>query len=75
MIIPAIDIWGARLSAPFYPETVKLISEMTPKEIWNRYVRYIGAGAVACGGMISLARALPVILEAIRMIKDRKMEM
>jgi len=35
---------------------------MSAGDIWNRYIRYIGAGAVAFGGIISLIRAMPTII-------------
>jgi uncharacterized oligopeptide transporter (OPT) family protein len=34
--------------------------------IWGRYIRYIGAGAVAAGGIINLIKALPTILDSFR---------
>ena len=66
VIIPLIDLWGASLTAPMFPETQQLISEMSPSRIWTRYVRYIGAGAVATAGIITLVRSLPVMLESFR---------
>lgn len=36
------------------------------KVLWNQYIRYIGAGAVAAGGLINLARALPTIIGSFR---------
>lgn len=66
IIIPAIAIWGESRSIPLYPETVSLIRDMTPSQIWTRYVRYIGAGAVAAAGIITLARSIPVMLESFR---------
>ena len=66
VIIPLIDWWGASLTAPMFPETRQLISEMSPSSIWTRYVRYIGAGAVATAGIITLVRSLPVMLESFR---------
>ena len=40
-----------RSSAPLYPETVELVvADGAPGDIWSRYVRYIGAGAVATAG-------------------------
>ncbi|HEX2643873.1 MAG TPA: OPT/YSL family transporter, partial [Thermoanaerobaculia bacterium] len=42
------------------PGTVP-IAEMGPNEIRGAYVLYIGAGAVAAGGIISLFRSLPTI--------------
>ncbi len=67
VIIPLIYVYGANSSTPLYPETVKLISQMEPSEIWNRYIRYIGAGAVAFGGIMTLIKALPIIFESFRL--------
>ncbi len=39
---------------------------MSTGELWNRYVRYIGAGAVATAGIITLLRSLPVMIESFR---------
>jgi putative OPT family oligopeptide transporter len=67
IIIPLINLWGADLTMPFYPETEKLIRDMTPGELWHRYVRYIGAGAVATGGIITLIRSIPTMVESFRL--------
>lgn len=63
VLIPAIRLFGATAGAPVYPGT-KLIPEMSAGEIREAYVLYIGAGAVAAGGIISLLRALPLIVGA-----------
>ncbi len=60
LLIPLIKFFGDGLLSPLAPAT-KLISEMSPHEIRGAYVLYIGAGAVATGGLISLARAMPLI--------------
>ena len=60
-LIPLIDLFGAGLETPLFPETTQLIGDMDAATIWTRYVRYIGAGAVAGGGIITLIRALPLI--------------
>jgi len=65
VFIPAISYLGSHLSEPLYPAT-KLISQMPPDEIWDNYIRYIGAGGVAIGGFISLLRSLPMIGRSIR---------
>ena len=65
LIIPAIAWWGEG-RPPLYPETVLSIGEMTAGQIWTRYVRYIGAGAVAVAGIITLIRSLPVMIESFR---------
>ena len=38
---------------------------MSPKEIRDDYILYIGAGAVAAGGIISMFQALPLIVASI----------
>ncbi len=61
VLIPAIRLFGDSLTQPLFPAT-KLISQMTSFEIWKSYVLYIGAGAVAGGGVVSLLRSLPTII-------------
>jgi putative OPT family oligopeptide transporter len=60
LLIPMIKFFGDPLTTILSPGTM-LISEMGPNDIRSAYVLYIGAGAVAAGGLISLARALPMI--------------
>ncbi len=62
VIIPMIVLFGGSQIAPLYPAT-KMISQMSLHEIWKNYVLYIGAGAVAAGGIISLLHSLPVIIK------------
>jgi len=66
VIIPAIAVWGAGRTAPLYPESVLTIAQMEPGQLWSRYIRYIGAGAVATGGLITLVRSFPMMLAAFR---------
>ncbi len=66
VIIPIIATWGEGRVDPLFPETVKTISEMSAPEIWTRYVRYIGAGAVAAGGLITLIKSIPTMIESFR---------
>ncbi len=54
VLIPVIKFFGAGLTAPLAPGTTRLISDMSPDEIRSAYILYIGAGAVAAGGIISL---------------------
>lgn len=65
VLIPLIKFFGDGLTAPLVPGH-KLISEMGPGDIRNAYLMYIGAGAVAAGGIISLFRSLPTIVRSIR---------
>jgi len=60
LLIPMIKFFGDALLTPLAPAT-KLISEMSPHDIRSAYILYIGAGAVAAGGLISLVRAMPTI--------------
>src|SRR5216683_7202094 len=53
VLIPAIKYFGAGLTAPLEPEGKVVIRNMSPNQIRNAYVLYIGAGAVAAGGIIS----------------------
>ena len=40
---------------------------MSASEIWNRYIRYVGAGAVAMGGVITIIRSLPTMLRSFKL--------
>ncbi|HVO31708.1 MAG TPA: oligopeptide transporter, OPT family, partial [bacterium] len=63
VLIPAIKIFGEGLTQPLFPAT-HLIRDMAPHDIRNAYILYIGAGADAAGGIISLIRVLPTIASA-----------
>ncbi len=63
--IPLIKFFGTFAPEPIFPSTI-LISEMTATQIWSNYIKYIGAGAVAMGGFISLARSLPTIISSFK---------
>lgn len=63
ILIPAIAIFGEGLNSAMFP-AAKLIQDMSPGEIRNAYVLYVGAGAVATGGLISLVRSVPTIAAA-----------
>lgn len=63
VIIPMIKMFGASGGA-IYPSTTP-IAQMSSDDIWSNYIRYIGAGAVAVGGMITLFRIAPVIWKTI----------
>lgn len=65
-LIPLIDLFGTGLAAPVFPEREALIRDMDAGTLWTRYVRYIGAGAVAGGGIITLLKALPLIWDSLR---------
>lgn len=64
-LIPLIKYIGAGLTEPLFPST-QLISEMGASDIWSEYIRYIGAGAVAAGGFISLGKSAPTIIKSFK---------
>ena len=64
ILIPLIHLFGDSMPVPMYPEARLRISEMSPGQIRNAYILYVGAGAVATGGFIALARAIPTIIAA-----------
>jgi putative OPT family oligopeptide transporter len=64
-LIPLISYVGAGLTVPLYPATV-VISEMSAGAIRGSYIKYIGAGAVAAGGFISLAKSMPTIINSFK---------
>ena len=59
-LMPAISLFGG--GTILYPADVP-ISEMSTWSIWSSYIRYIGAGAVATGGIISLIKSFPMIMK------------
>ena len=66
VLIPAIKYFGGGWMTPLAPETTHLIKDMTVSQIQKGYILYIGAGAVAAGGIVSLFRSLPVIWSGLK---------
>ena len=64
VFVPTIHFFGDSLQEAIYPGT-GLIRGMGVSEIRKAYVLYIGAGAVATGGIISLCRAIPLIISSL----------
>ncbi len=61
VLIPAIAFFGDSAAVAVFPSTVQRIREMSPTDIHGRYIKYIGAGAVAIAGLISLVKTVPTI--------------
>ena len=64
VLIPMIVLFGSELT--LYPGTApigELFAEGGASAIWSTYIRYIGAGALAAGGIISLVKSLPLIVK------------
>lgn len=64
MLVPMIAYFGEGLTEPL-PPGQRPISQMSAGEISGQYARYIGAGAVAAGGILSMLNALPLIFGAV----------
>lgn len=72
VLIPLIKLFGG--SSTMFPST-EPISNMDSFSVWSSYIRYIGAGAVATGGIISLIKSLPLIVDTFgKTFKDLKPE-
>jgi len=70
-IIPLMAYFGENLNLPLFPEKVLPIAQMTPEEIWDKYIRVVGAGAVAVAGIITVIKSLPTMYNALLMgVKD-----
>ncbi len=67
VLIPLINLWGQGLAEPLYPETERLIRDMSSGQIWDKYIRYIGAGAVATAGIITLIKSIPTMIESFKL--------
>ena len=63
VLMPLIALFGG--DAVIFPGTVP-ISSMAPGDLWGSYIKYIGAGAVAAGGMISLVKTFPLIIRTFK---------
>lgn len=63
VLIPLLHYLGSQNELILYPGTVPL-AEMDADTIWDNYIRYIGAGGVACGGLLSLVKVLPTIVRS-----------
>lgn len=72
VLVPMVKFFGAGLTTNIFPaDPGELIRNMSASQVFDRYVRYIAAGAVAMGGIISLLRSLPTIIQAFKAgIKD-----
>ncbi len=65
VLIPLIKFFGDAIPAALAPGTMP-IRDMGPSQIRSAYVLYVGAGAVAAGGIVSLVRSLPLIARGLR---------
>lgn len=65
VLIPMIAFFGAGSVGAIAPSLTP-IAELDAWGIWGDYIRYIGAGAVAAGGLITLVKTLPMLFSSLR---------
>jgi len=76
VLLPAFDALGGTTVGALFGISPQ-VGTMSAWEIWRTYVRFVGAGGVACGGVISIVRVLPIIVESFRhslrvlLVRDR----
>ncbi len=64
ILIPLIHFFGTG-DVAIFPGTMP-IAQMSADDIWSDYIRYIGVGTVAIGGLLSLVRIAPLIGKTLR---------
>ena len=64
LLIPAINLWGG--DSVVYPAGQPM-SALGSGDIWNNYIRYVGAGAVGFAGIVTLLKSLPTIVESFKL--------
>jgi len=65
VIIPLIHLFGSN-QLVIFPSDIP-VAKMSAQEVWSSYVRYIGAGAVAMGGLLSLVKIGPLMFKTIHL--------
>jgi putative OPT family oligopeptide transporter len=73
VLIPLFAIVGDGLTAPLFPEILNAktqipIRAMSPTQIWSSYVRYVGAGAVAAAGTITVIQSIPTMFASLKAV-------
>lgn len=65
-IIPLIAYFGQNLNLPLFPERELAIAQMSAEQIWDKYIRVVGAGAVAVAGIITVIKSLPTMYNSLK---------
>lgn len=68
VLIPAIAYFGGESASKVVDDAGKAIAfnKLSASQIWSNYTRYIGAGAVAAGGLISLIKTFPTMIRTFK---------
>jgi len=63
------EIWPATLEylrTKGLDPSITMIGQLSPKEIWEGYIRIIGAGAVAAAGIITVIKSVPTMIDSLK---------
>lgn len=71
VLVPMIAFFGSGNANPIFPSLDHTVSMMSGEDIRLTYVRYIGAGAVTMGGILSLLKALPALIRSLASATSR----
>lgn len=63
VLIPLIKMFDVSMNA-IYPASVP-VTQMSAEDIWSNYIRYVGAGTIATGGLLCLFNIVPLIWKTI----------
>lgn len=66
VLIPMIKMFAAGSAVTVYPSAIP-IANMDSWDIWSKYVRYIGAGAVAFGGLVGIVKSSKIIWRSFKL--------
>ncbi len=66
VLIPILVLFAGSYAMDGGDTISQIFAADGPSGVWSTYVRYIGAGALAAGGIISLAKSLPLIVRTFR---------
>ncbi len=70
LLIPLLAYFGdnmAMFAAVKQANNINSIADLAAGDIWHHFIRFIGAGAVAFGGIITLVKAIPTIIESFKL--------
>jgi putative OPT family oligopeptide transporter len=65
VLVPMIAFFASGSATPIFPSIDQTVAQMSGEAIRSTYVRYIGAGAVTMGGIMSLLKALPALIRSL----------
>jgi putative OPT family oligopeptide transporter len=68
VLIPAVSYIGKDLPSVLPPAEGLLIGDMTPKDIFENYVRHIGIGGIAMAGMLGVLKSWRIIVGAFKLV-------